>query len=80
MAQAKPEPIIALAERIKLQSHRARRRGDLSLAANLRLCALYLRRHAAVLIADEAGGERDHHRRRELVNESAKLRREARTS
>jgi hypothetical protein len=45
--------IIALAERLRGHSRVAWRRGRGEFAGDLRLAARYLRRHAALLIADE---------------------------
>jgi hypothetical protein len=62
--------IIALAERLRGHSRVAWRRGRGELAGDLRLAAHYLRRHAALLIADEAERERDPARREQLVEEA----------
>ena len=51
--------IIALAERLRGHSRVAWRRGRGEFAGDLRLAEHYLRRHAALLIADEAERERD---------------------
>jgi hypothetical protein len=68
--------IIALAERLRGHSRVAWRRGRGEFAGDLRLAEHYLRRHAALLIADEAEG--DPARREQLVEEARTTRRGSR--
>jgi hypothetical protein len=65
--------LIALSERLRKLSKQLTKQGRHTDAADLRLAALYLRRTAAIHIADEAKQERNPKRRRELEQESAEL-------
>jgi hypothetical protein len=68
MAQA--AAIIALSERLRRQSAKAR---NPAIVADLRLATRYLRALAAVKIAQEAAGENDPGRKLQLELESAQL-------
>jgi hypothetical protein len=68
MAQA--TAIIALSERLRKQSHKAR---NPAIIADLRLANRYLRALAALKIAEEAEGETDPRRKLQLELESAQL-------
>jgi hypothetical protein len=63
------EPILALSERLRSRATRVRR----PFAADLRLAAFYLKRLAALAIAEESAAERDLVRQRQMVVESIKL-------
>ena len=69
MAQA--AAIIALSERLRIQSRKCRNRETI---ADLRLAACYLRALAALKIAEEAEVETDTPRKRQLEQEVAHLR------
>ena len=64
----RPEPLIALAERLKTEARRMRKH-EPGFASDLRYAVVCCRRLAAVAVADELVGERDPARRRELVEE-----------
>jgi hypothetical protein len=68
MAQA--AAIIALSERLRRQSSKAR---NPAIVADLRLATCYLRALAALKIAEEADGETDPRRKLQLELESAQL-------
>ena len=69
MAQA-AAAIIALSERLRKQSRKARNHDTI---ADLRLAAGYLRALAALKIADEAANEGDPARKRALEQEAIEL-------
>jgi len=71
---ARPAAIIALAERLRKQSHRVRRH---DVIADLRLATWYLKDLAALKIAEEAEIEADPDRKHQLEQEVAQLRLEA---
>jgi len=69
----RPESLIALAERLKINARRVRKEGQEGFAADLRYAAFVCRRLAAMAVADELAGERDSTRRRVLVEEISGL-------
>ena len=71
MAQA--EGVISLSQRLRKLSGEARRLGAHARASDLRLAGFYLKRLAALLIAEEARNETNPSHRRALQNEAAQL-------
>jgi hypothetical protein len=67
------ESVLALTERLRKRAHLARRDRSVDHATDLRAATFYLRRFAALLIAEEAKNESDPARRRRLVQESSAL-------
>jgi hypothetical protein len=70
---ASAEALIALSIRLRKLSYQQTRRGQRAAAADVRLASLYIRAHAALIVADEAKMERDPQRKRALEQESAEL-------
>ncbi len=64
-----PETILSCAERLRRHATKARP----PLAADLRLAAAYCRRLASIAIFDQAAGEKDHARKRDLEREATEL-------
>jgi hypothetical protein len=62
--------LIALSERLRKLSSTLARRGQWAAAADTRLAGLYVKQHAALIIADEAKLERDPVRKRQLEAEA----------
>jgi hypothetical protein len=65
----KAEGILALVERLRNHGRRA----SAELGSDLRLAAVYLRRLAALAIADEAASEREPVRKRQLQQNALEL-------
>src|SRR5947208_15859595 len=68
-----PEPILALAERMKAHATKMTNRRQHHTAADCRLASRYLQRLASLAIVDQAHAETDPARKRDLEAEAADL-------